>query len=853
MPATRVSPPPKPPIDHLKFINNYVLMIELVLPELIRLLEDELNPALLCYSKSLSEEERTSPTVEYLGYHILIPVSQGPMYMSLNGALQVSLHSKSIHFLSLDHKLGGKIKTMERETVYTTNFASVDVLFLEESFLSEAFDEFKPIQIADPLPENKTLEHNEHDYAPNYKTARQILEDEVRALNQHLTEEEQNAIFDTSLEQIDRLIVKFTLYFQNFLHIEQNVAHGSLELQCLKWARERLPTLQHQTLYSIISCASDYRELSIQKISHLYQPFEDYIFFSLHELLTDALSLQHNDEDKQFQKSCIKIRNDISLLPEGMPAYLRTVNLKTADLQLRKIASEEYATPIQKLVCLKETFSILDAIACEVTKSNVNSGSPLVERKKEPSSRSDLTGSGEIYVTEARRQYDHARDKRTNVMYLLLLLLLRHAPPNMKAHLLYIQFHTINDETYSALSMYYTAFEATYNQIISLNIQNGDVFSPNSIKSEKKQPIIRTYHTYIWGIVKDRIETVPTKVKGLEGAYPVAIQCGEKHVIVLTENQQVYTYGIGGEGQLGHGDQRDCFTFKEVSLLSTLDVIQVVGGGSHSGVVTRDGKLFCWGGNMWGQLGMGMTCECIPIPTQVSFSDVPMRVLKVACGAAHNLALLHDGSVWSWGHGANGRLGHGSEYNFTAPKQILEFPSNVHIENVCCGWGHSICITTDNKIFVFGKGSDGELGTGELSDQFEPVLVDFDFGTIYMVSSFYHTLVLSSKGLFSWGWGEHGQLGLGDTSSQPSPNLIDISPHSIAFISCGAFHSAAVSVEGVLLTWGEGSSGQLGHGDSNIQTSPYAVDYLTNQQMIEVSCGFSSTIAVQGESQLVEE
>ena len=322
------------------------------------------------------------------------------------------------------------------------------------------------------------------------------------------------------------------------------------------------------------------------------------------------------------------------------------------------------------------------------------------------------------------------------------------------------------------------------------------------------------------------------------------MEIAHRTYVFLTGKGRVYTYGWGNAGQLGHGDLNDSTSFLEVKLLSNIQSIS--GGGTHSAAITKDGKLYCWGGNTWGQIGMGSACTAVPIPKLVTFPE-NRQVKKVACGAAHNLAILSNGSIWSWGTGANGRLGHGSEYSIFSPKQIAEFPVNTSIVDIACGWSHSVCISSKNEVFTFGKGSDGQLGHGSYRDEFEPKRVDFNFGSILHCSAFYHTMILSTDGLFAWGWGEHGALGLGDSSNQCSPCLVDTFAHQLVSVSCGAFHTAAVTKKGNVLTWGNGGSGQLGHGDNSHQYLPFQVDYFRDHFITDVTCGFWNTIAVHGE------
>ena len=100
------------------------------------------------------------------------------------------------------------------------------------------------------------------------------------------------------------------------------------------------------------------------------------------------------------------------------------------------------------------------------------------------------------------------------------------------------------------------------------------------------------------------------------------------------------------------------------------------------------------------------------------------RVVAVSAGAGHNLALATDGSVWSWGNGADGRLGHGDTQNQQLPKKVEAFAGQ-RVVAVSAGARHCIALTTNGAVFTWGEGEDGCLGHGEdLSDQLLPKKIE---------------------------------------------------------------------------------------------------------------------------------
>jgi alpha-tubulin suppressor-like RCC1 family protein len=99
------------------------------------------------------------------------------------------------------------------------------------------------------------------------------------------------------------------------------------------------------------------------------------------------------------------------------------------------------------------------------------------------------------------------------------------------------------------------------------------------------------------------------------------------------------------------------------------------------------------------------------------------KIVKLACGGSHTLALTTKGEVYSWGLGRNGRLGNGSQNNEVRPKLIEfeypELPEDIKVTDtsIACGWSHSLVVKRYNAppyshVFSFGKGDSGQLGHG---------------------------------------------------------------------------------------------------------------------------------------------
>ncbi len=267
-------------------------------------------------------------------------------------------------------------------------------------------------------------------------------------------------------------------------------------------------------------------------------------------------------------------------------------------------------------------------------------------------------------------------------------------------------------------------------------------------------------------------------------------------------------------------------------------------GLAHSAVVLGSGELLTWGLARQYQLGLdritekerraGTTEANLEAPKDVHHSPEAVPTLKasgdiitsVACGSSHTLAVTRAGAVFSWGSGAFGRLGHGSDADVRIPRQV-EFKRK-RIARVSCGPDHCAAVSEVGEVLTWGAGSYGNLGHGDNTDLSMPKLVDGLVGKpcIQAVCGSKHTMALSQSGVvLAWGHGGGGRLGSGDTRGLFRPKVVEaLKDTTCSFIAAGESHSLALTAErGQGYTWGLGDYGKLGHGDSTPQLLPRQV------------------------------
>jgi len=267
----------------------------------------------------------------------------------------------------------------------------------------------------------------------------------------------------------------------------------------------------------------------------------------------------------------------------------------------------------------------------------------------------------------------------------------------------------------------------------------------------------------------------PGCVSHLTSQFVKQIGCGEFHSVALTDTGQVFSWGINS-GQLGRGysDQTHIPLPKLVRNLSSSCVVQVACGSHHTLALTDNGSLYSWGMNGQGQLGIGAFSSKCDSPQLISsLAAVPIRC--ISCGSSSSYVVTKSGALFSWGSNSYGQLGNGDEKNRFFPTQCKSL-RNQRVVHVTSGNEHTAVLTQDGGVFTFGCGLQGQLGQNSTKPDLLPRKVFELMGSVVtqLAAGHSHTLayVASSGRLYSFGCGSSGQLGTGSDSTRLSPSLV---------------------------------------------------------------------------------
>jgi alpha-tubulin suppressor-like RCC1 family protein len=269
---------------------------------------------------------------------------------------------------------------------------------------------------------------------------------------------------------------------------------------------------------------------------------------------------------------------------------------------------------------------------------------------------------------------------------------------------------------------------------------------------------------------KTAIVTAPhtlTDPDGLE-----TIVSGFRHTCGLTGAGVLWCWGYNGNGNLGTGSTAD-FENQPVQIGS--GYAQVAAGGDHTCAVTATGAVQCWGLNDSNELGVPGKFS-IPTPVRAGcdmgssaeacFTDY----IAVGAGAFHTCAIRKSGKLYCWGGNLNGQLGIGpptSSYQEPVPHAVVSDETWAEVDG---GHSYSCGLTTDGTLYCWGLNEDRELGIPEQDLVTTPTKVEVDApdGFRSLGLGQYHACAIrADRTLWCWGRNSDGQVGIGRKTSLP--------------------------------------------------------------------------------------
>jgi hypothetical protein len=316
----------------------------------------------------------------------------------------------------------------------------------------------------------------------------------------------------------------------------------------------------------------------------------------------------------------------------------------------------------------------------------------------------------------------------------------------------------------------------------------------NKLNDEFKQSvkILYVFENYEWYEIKNGLV-----LKGF-------------NVLIVTKDDKTFAFGENSRNQLGFGHNKIVNEIQIVEELCDQQIIDFANGGYHCIARNSRGKVYCWGQNKWGFLGIGSKDESYHKPILNEYLNNEF-VIDISCGALHSLVLTNCGEVYAWGWNRGGQIGNGYNDNQLIPIKVKGF-NNERVVMISCGWIHSMALTECGHVYSWGGNNCGQLGIGNTVDSNEPkfiAVIDENKCNVFIEKiscGTEHSLLLSSDGnIYAFGRNKSGELGNQKEENELSPQrikietkFIDISSHW--FFAIG--FSTALSQDGIYYIWG---------------------------------------------------
>lgn len=395
----------------------------------------------------------------------------------------------------------------------------------------------------------------------------------------------------------------------------------------------------------------------------------------------------------------------------------------------------------------------------------------------------------------------------------------------------------------------------------------------------------------------------PARVESLSGLSMSQVALGLMHSVTMSVKGQLYTWG---KGPATGFDVEDVITTpRQVKLESRDPVYQIAAGPLHTVVLMQTGDVLYFGSGTDGRLPYRNTfdgsLEDVASPTLLKPPDLKVKAWaaektkargqsreaswwpsRLCCGSSSSAVLTGTGEVppggmamenlWLWGDRKISGVGDVSELIEKMEEDVestiidtngdcwLPVPLKTGVRcrtvrMVAMGHDHCLIVTADSLMYSWGNGSKGQLGTGSMQAADTPQFITYPTDVLDVAAGEEHSACLIEGGeCFTWGNAAGGRLGLGSCltdGEQLSPKrvIIDVAElRVLRSVSCGSQHSALITQDGRLLTFGTGWFGRLGNGERDNEYVPKLVEMPNTVK--EVHCATYHTCIVDSTDRL---
>jgi len=370
---------------------------------------------------------------------------------------------------------------------------------------------------------------------------------------------------------------------------------------------------------------------------------------------------------------------------------------------------------------------------------------------------------------------------------------------------------------------------------------------------------------YAWGKCSfSEVEgDMPSLVMSLQYKRILTISCGTEHAAAVGEGGRAFTWGANDFGQLGTGDE-EVRPIPQLCDLSYEVFVQGVSCGSRFTLAwTKSGDLFSWGryqASNFPRKFVDTWCNGYEVKGEMGIRD--KKVKTASAGEQHMAVVTRDGEVFTWGYNDFGQLGwglHGVDRTGQQKPQKLEgLLEDEQVIGIVCGGGHTICWTKEGKAFSWGSNASGQIGQALKQIYSTPEELPFSTKVVGAAAGWMMSCVLGEDGVSMVLGGLQAEVEAPKTDGEVPPGQektsapegpkgsvmelvgtgANLSDHKIKQASLGHAHAIGLQDDGLIIGWGYNRFAQaVGH----FNTPTYA----NLEQVIMADAGASNMKAVQ--------
>lgn len=269
----------------------------------------------------------------------------------------------------------------------------------------------------------------------------------------------------------------------------------------------------------------------------------------------------------------------------------------------------------------------------------------------------------------------------------------------------------------------------------------------------------------------------------------ISVDLGEYHALALSSEGRIFAWGHSASAKLGMVLTMDQSTPLDITSEFDLNdgekIAYIEAGRDHNGVITTAFRVFTWGVNAYGQLGIGEETnpweDVVEGPQDIT-EMFDNAIVKLEFGNNHSLALTENGDVYAFGDNAINQLG--STFTEALSPVNISNLFDGQVKDISVGYDHSGVLTESGKLYVFGDNQFRQLGLTDINFSDGPIDLSDEFTNIEAIAFGHHSSsVVTDQGVYVFGYNAYEQLGLGHGEVVNGPTMLSESDYGGKTIS----------------------------------------------------------------------